>query len=128
MHTGLSPDYRGTACAFWPIVENRPDMVGATVHECTSDVDGGRIYFREKAKPQRGDGLHAIFARAVVTGAAGYAKIAAQAVSGEITGEVQNLLTGREYRGFMLGILPELRARWNLARLQPNLPRVHEFS
>src|SRR5262245_38963981 len=32
MHTGISPYYRGAACAFWPIVENNPERVGATVH------------------------------------------------------------------------------------------------
>jgi len=38
MHTGQSPWYRGVSCAFWPLRDMRPDMVGATVHECTSET------------------------------------------------------------------------------------------
>jgi hypothetical protein len=44
MHTGISPRYRGADCAFWPLHEKEPQWLGATVHECTSAIDGGAIY------------------------------------------------------------------------------------
>ena len=51
MHTGISPYYRGCDCAFWPLYNREWDMVGATVHECTQDVDGGRIFAYWKGLP-----------------------------------------------------------------------------
>jgi methionyl-tRNA formyltransferase len=117
MHTGLSPWYRGVQCAFWPIVEGRPDMVGATVHACTAKVDGGIIYSRRTATLVRGDNLHAVFARAVEVGAHAYVEVIDQAIHGSLIGEAQDHSIGREYRGSMLGLRAELRARWNLRRV-----------
>lgn len=122
MHTGLSPWYRGAACAFWPIVEGKPDMVGATVHECTSKVDGGKIFFRERALLYRGDDLHAVFGRAVAVGAKGYTDVISRVVDGDLTGEMQDLNVGKEYRGAMLGLQAELAARRSLRRLARSWP------
>ena len=122
MHTGLSPDYRGTACAFWPILEGRPEMVGATVHECTSAVDGGRIYARTPATLYRGDDLGAVFARAVSVGAQDYVKVISDAIAGNLTGTPQDMSEGREFRGAMLGLGVEIEARRNLARMSSNWP------
>ena len=122
MHTGLSPWYRGAACAFWPIVEGKPEMVGATVHECTSKVDGGRIFFRERAHLYRGDDLHAVFGRAVAVGAQGYADVISRVVNGDLEGEMQDLTVGKEYRGAMLGLQAELAARRSLRRLARSWP------
>lgn len=124
MHTGLSPWYRGTACSFWPIVEGEADKVGATVHECTPELDGGRIFFREPARIFRGDDLHAIFARAVRTGARGYVEVIGRALEGRLEGEPQDLRIGREYRGAMRGIAAEIAARRALRRLAPALPEA----
>jgi folate-dependent phosphoribosylglycinamide formyltransferase PurN len=125
MHTGLSPWYRGVACALWPILDGRPDMVGATVHECTSDVDGGRIFRRRRAALYRGDDLHAVFARAAAAGAEAYVEVIGEALAGRLSGEPQDLRTGREYRGAMLGFWAEWRARRSLRRLARTSP---EFS
>jgi methionyl-tRNA formyltransferase len=124
MHTGLSPWYRGAACAFWPIVEGEADKVGATVHECTPELDGGRIFFRERARIYRGDDLHAIFARAVKTGARGYVEVIGRALEGSLEGEPQDLRTGREYRGAMRGLAAEIAARRALRRLARDLPEA----
>lgn len=122
MHTGLSPWYRGTACTFWPIVEGRPEMVGATVHNCTSDVDGGDIFFRKSARLYRGDDLHAIFGRAVEVGAKGYSEVIARATAGTLVGKPQDLSVAKEYRGAMLGFKAELAARHSLRRLSKGWP------
>ena len=115
MHTGLSPEYRGSDCAFWPVHDQRFDLLGATVHECTSEVDGGVILAQRHVQLQEGDGLHEIFARCVRTGADLYAECAAATLRIEsIVGTRQDLSMGREYRSWMRGIRPELRARLNL--------------
>jgi methionyl-tRNA formyltransferase len=122
MHTGVSPHYRGAACAFWPIHEGDPDNVGATVHECTAEVDGGEIYRVVRAQVYRGDGLHAIFARAVQAGAVAYVEVLREALAGRLAGEPQDLTEGREFRGYMRGIRAELTARRRLRHLQRRLP------
>ena len=118
MHTGLSPEYRGVACAFWPLLDERPDMVGATVHECTADIDGGLIYFRAPAPLQPKDELHAIFARAVLTGTQGYVETVGAALKGTLQGNPQDLNRGREFKGTQLGIFTELKTRRALRRLR----------
>jgi methionyl-tRNA formyltransferase len=118
LHTGLSPWYRGTACALWPLVDCRPDMIGATVHECTAVLDGGRIFFRQAADISAAADLHEVFALAVRAGADGYAETIGRALSGTLSGEPQDLSVGREYHGAELGIWAELAARRGLRRAQ----------
>ncbi|MCB0733957.1 MAG: hypothetical protein H6608_01840 [Flavobacteriales bacterium] len=43
LHLGLSPYYRGSGTNFWPIVELKPECVGATIHIATPIVDAGEI-------------------------------------------------------------------------------------
>lgn len=116
LHTGLSPWYRGTACALWPLAEGRPDMVGATVHECTQVLDGGRIFFRKAADVSAAADLHEVFALAVRAGADGYADTIGRALADTLAGEPQDLAVGREYHGAELGIWAELAARRGLQR------------
>lgn len=125
MHTGLSPHYRGTDCAFWPVVNREPELVGATVHECTATVDAGAIFARGRAEWEPGDGLHELFARAVARGADLYVDAVRQSLAGKAEGEPQDLTLGREYRGYMRTLAPELRARWALRRglLRGGAPR-----
>ncbi len=120
MHTGLSPDYRGVACAFWPLHDSRPDMVGATVHECTADVDGGLIYQKATATLECEDHLHMIFGRAVQAGAKAYVSVISHALEGILQGTPQDLSQGREYRGAQLGLRAELRTRYSLRQLKRN--------
>jgi hypothetical protein len=117
MHTGISPQYRGTACAFWPVVNDEFDMLGATIHECTSHIDGGTIFEIARVQYQAGDDLHAIFGRVVIAGAKAYANVVQRYLAGELRGEPQNLLLGVEYSGSELTLGPELKARLCLARM-----------
>jgi methionyl-tRNA formyltransferase len=117
LHTGISPRYRGTDCAFWPVVNGEPQWIGATAHECTADVDGGRIFGIARADWLPEDRIHELFARAVATGADLYVETVRRYVNdGTLAGEAQDLCTGREYRGYMRTLWPELRARWALRR------------
>jgi folate-dependent phosphoribosylglycinamide formyltransferase PurN len=67
IHGGLSPWYRGTATHFWPSYLLEPQMTGMTVHETTDALDGGDIVHQTVGKLVRGDGLHALACRAVVS-------------------------------------------------------------
>lgn len=84
LHTGISPRYRGADCEFWPLHQKEPGFIGATVHTCTSDLDGGAIFGTASAKLEADDGLGAVFGRCVVTGSALYRRV------------VHDLITGRE--------------------------------
>jgi folate-dependent phosphoribosylglycinamide formyltransferase PurN len=118
MHTGISPYYRGTACAFWPIVNGELDMLGATIHECTSGLDAGPIYETVRARYEPGDDLHTIFGRTVIVGADAYARVTERYLVGTLHGTPQDLSLGREYRGSDLTFGPELVARFRLALLR----------
>lgn len=124
MHTGISPYYRGTACSFWPIHNREPNLVGATIHECTSDIDGGKIFASKKAKLYRDDrSLHHVFARSVLAGVEIYNDVLDEAISGTLSGETQCISDGREYRGSERGLRSELTARWHLRCLRRKWPR-----
>ncbi len=43
VHVGITPRYRGVHGGFWAIYENRPDLVGVTVHKIDPGVDTGDI-------------------------------------------------------------------------------------
>lgn len=122
MHTGVSPFYRGTACAFWPLYENDPANLGATVHSCTSALDGGAIFAVRRISLDRSDTLDTVFAKTVAVGAAAYVEVIKKALAGELAGEPQDLSLGREYRGSMRGFAAEVRARRNLRRLRAAAP------
>jgi len=116
MHTGISPHYRGCDCAFWPLHNGELHMVGATVHECTQDVDGGRIFATGKARLQETDGMHAAFARAIVAGADLYVETVMRLLRNEAMGSPQDLRVGTEYKAYMRGLRAERRVRRNIAQ------------
>src|SRR5262249_25456608 len=117
MHTGISPYYRGTGCEFWPVVNGELDMLGATIHECTSSIDGGKIFEITHVDPEPGDDLHTLFGRTVIAGAEAYVRVVERYLTGKLEGAPQDLSLGREYRGVDLTIGPELVARLRLARM-----------
>jgi methionyl-tRNA formyltransferase len=110
LHTGLSPRYRGADCEFWPLYEQEPGFLGATVHTCTSDVDGGAIFGTAAAKLEPGDHLGAVFGRCVIAGAALYKRVVNDLSAGrDILATPQDLSIGREYKVAMRGWAAELR-------------------
>jgi methionyl-tRNA formyltransferase len=123
MHTGISPYYRGTSCAFWPVVNGELKMLGATIHECTSRIDGGSIFEVIHAPLAPGDDLHTIFGRTVMAGADAYVRVTLRYLGGQLDGAPQDLGLGREYFGAELTLVPELRARFRLARLRAQARR-----
>lgn len=43
LHGGISPEYKGGNTIFWPLLQGRPEMAGATLHYMVAKVDSGRI-------------------------------------------------------------------------------------
>lgn len=117
LHTGMSPRYRGADCEFWPLHQGELDWIGATVHRCTSDVDGGAIYRTEAAMLEPDDGLGAVFGRCVVTGSRLYRTVVQDLVSmQEVETLPQVLSDGREYKSAMRGWLAEIRVMRSINR------------
>lgn len=111
MHTGLAPCYRGADCAFWPIYNQELHMIGATVHECTNVIDGGRIFGRARAILHPDDDVFSVFARSVIAGADLYVSVVRDSLACKLNGTEQDLSLGREYRAVMRDIAAERRVR-----------------
>lgn len=67
IHGGLSPWYRGTATHFWPSYLLQPQFTGMTLHDTIASVDAGAIVHQSAAELVRGDGLHDLSCRAVLS-------------------------------------------------------------
>ena len=50
MHLGLSPYYRGTATNFYPLFNEQPEYVGATIHLIDPGIDSGPILAHARPK------------------------------------------------------------------------------
>ena len=117
LHTGISPRYRGADCEFWPLHQGELNYIGATVHACTSDVDGGLIYSIAPATMQAQDGLGAVFGRCVVIGSSIYKTAVQDLISERGTKAVpQNLRDGKEYKAVMRGWIAEFRVMLAIRR------------
>jgi folate-dependent phosphoribosylglycinamide formyltransferase PurN len=68
MHLGLSPYYRGSGTNFWPLVNGEPELVGATIHLATLDVDAGAILKQVRPQIVAGDRNHDIGCKAIIAG------------------------------------------------------------
>lgn len=111
MHTGISPNYRGCDCAFWPLYNEEPGMVGATVHECVKEVDGGRIFGIARAELQADDNLFAVFGRAVAAGADLYVRKVEELLQHGLQGAPQDFSIGMEYKAIMRDARAEKKVR-----------------
>src|SRR6185437_7797694 len=111
MHTGISPYYRGADCAFWPLYNGELEMVGATVHECTRDIDGGRIFGTAKAHLRPDDDVFSVFARSVMAGADLYVATVKELIAGKLDGVTQDLSLGREYKACDRNVAAERAVR-----------------
>ena len=111
MHTGISPYYRGCDCAFWPLHNKELHMLGATVHECVKDVDGGRIFGTAGIELHADDDLFAVFARCVDAGASLYVQKVEELLQGKLKGDPQDLSKGVEYMAVMRDARAERKVR-----------------
>ena len=55
IHMGISPAYRGSSCNFWALYDQRPELVGGTVHLLSKGLDSGDILFHCLPPAQNAD-------------------------------------------------------------------------
>jgi hypothetical protein len=99
IHGGLSPWYRGNITHFWPSYFLEPQMTGMTVHELTENIDGGGIIHQTKANLIRGDGIHDLACRAVISIGEVLGKLFGLTEKGLIASPVPQTTSGRVWRG-----------------------------
>ncbi len=60
VHLGLSPYYRGSGSNVWPLINEEPEMVGATFMFIDSGIDTGEIIHQVRADIFLGDSPHSL--------------------------------------------------------------------
>jgi len=68
MHLGLSPYYRGTATNFYPLLNEEPEYVGATIHLLDEGIDSGAILRHARPRIVAEDMPHTIGCKAILAG------------------------------------------------------------
>ncbi len=68
MHLGLSPYYRGTATNFYPLVNDEPEYVGATIHLIDAGIDSGAIIHHARPEITADDMPHTVGCKAILAG------------------------------------------------------------
>lgn len=68
LHLGLSPYYRGTATNFYPLLNDEPEYVGATVHLIDAGIDSGPILHHARPVITADDGPHTIGCKTILAG------------------------------------------------------------
>jgi methionyl-tRNA formyltransferase len=111
MHTGISPRYRGTDTAFWPLYNQEPEWIGVTIHVLDEDIDSGPILRIGRPDIEPEDDDASLFAKCVRVGAPLYVDALRDALAGSIYGEVQDLAEGHNYLGVERTVGAELRVR-----------------
>ncbi|MBI5401565.1 hypothetical protein HZB05_01920 [Candidatus Wolfebacteria bacterium] len=98
MHLGLSPYYRGSATNLWPLINNEPELVGATIHLAVSDVDAGNMLGQVRSDIMIGDNCHDIGCKAIIAGVSVIPELLAKYDSGVLSPRAQDLSIGKVYR------------------------------
>lgn len=68
LHLGLSPYYRGTATNFYPLVNDEPEYVGATIHLIDAGIDSGPIACHARPEICADDTPHSVGCKAIAAG------------------------------------------------------------
>jgi len=68
MHLGLSPYYRCTATNFYPLLNEEPEYVGATIHLLDAGIDSGPILRHARPAIVAEDRPHTIGCKAIEAG------------------------------------------------------------
>ena len=85
VHLGLSPYYRGSGTNFWPLVHNKPECVGATIHLATQQVDAGAILQQVRPAFEKEDTVHDLGNKTIIAAA----KILPAVIRAYSSGDIQ---------------------------------------
>ncbi|MFN7843865.1 MAG: formyltransferase family protein [Pirellula sp.] len=78
LHLGLSPYFRGSGTNYFPLVQGRPEYVGATFMFLDRGIDTGRIIHQIRARIYHGDSAHLIGNRLIADAAEIYSRLVAE--------------------------------------------------
>ncbi len=67
LHLGIIPFYKGAVTIFWPFYFLEPAMAGTTYHLIDKYVDTGEILHNNIPKLSKGDGMHDVACKAVLS-------------------------------------------------------------
>jgi methionyl-tRNA formyltransferase len=68
LHVGLSGQYRGSSCNFWPIYDERLDCLGATLLKINAGIDTGEILAQETIEIEEGDTEQSLMGKPLILG------------------------------------------------------------
>lgn len=98
LHLGLSPYYRGTATNFYPLLNEEPEFVGATIHLLDEGIDSGPILRHVRPEIVANDMPHTIGAKGIVGGIEAMCAVLQALEQGTITAVPQwNVRSARLY-------------------------------
>tara|TARA_R100000700_G_C3148301_1_gene127783 strand:+ start:285 stop:974 length:690 start_codon:yes stop_codon:yes gene_type:complete len=68
IHTGLVNHYRGVDSSLWAMYDNRPDLIGATLHYIDKSIDAGNIIDTGVIDIDESDNLESLFYKSCQVG------------------------------------------------------------
>jgi methionyl-tRNA formyltransferase len=68
LHLGLSGEYRGSSCNFWPIYDGRLDCLGATLLKINAGIDTGEILAQATIEIEEGDTEQSLMGKSLILG------------------------------------------------------------
>ena len=68
LHVGLSGQYRGSSCNFWPIHDGRLDCLGATLLTINAGIDTGEILAQATIGIEEGDTEQSLMGKSLILG------------------------------------------------------------
>jgi methionyl-tRNA formyltransferase len=68
LHVGISGQYRGSSCNFWPIYDGRLDCLGATLLRINAGIDTGEILAQETIAIEERDTEQSLMGKSLILG------------------------------------------------------------
>jgi len=68
LHIGISGQYRGSSCNFWPIYDERLDHLGATILTINDGIDTGQILAQATIEIEEGDTEQSLMGKILILG------------------------------------------------------------
>ena len=90
MHAGITPLYRGVHGAYWALAENKPELVGTTVHFVDEGIDTGKIIEQVHFKVSKPDNFTTYPHLHTGAGIAALIRAVRSALNGEVAQRQEN--------------------------------------
>ena len=95
LHLGLSPYYRGSGTNFFPLVDNLPECVGATIHLAVKKIDAGGVLAQCRPDIDIEDTVHDIGNKSIIKATEIFSNIIFEYQLGNLIPKNINLSNGK---------------------------------